>query len=207
MVACSRRQLTLTKAGCARLFVSANGPVAPDPWEGRAACRGCPIGSANATGQPPNPLLEIKESLSRICSRCGRTPERLIWNTLCPSCDNRQREAVRGRNAKGNRPKLADLLHPAHLVVSVGSTMRTIHKPAVLSLSEVIIQAAKAVNGPAVFARPRVTWDAEVLTSKGWTSCRQSEFILTSGSGAFVPHPRLRRPPALIPAQQLELSL
>ena len=39
-----------------------------------------------------------------ICMRCHRGSTRLIGRSLCPSCWNRQREYLVGKNAKGAKP-------------------------------------------------------------------------------------------------------
>ena len=169
---CERRALELTKAGCTRLFISANGPRPPDPWEGRAACRNCPVGSMHHTGHAPDPIIALKLHLKPLCVRCGRHADRLIWNTFCPSCDARQREAVKGKNAKGNPPAIRAILHTESVFFAVGLVSKIITKPMVISLPEIMLQAAKSAAGPAVFARRRVTWPALTRLGPGkpWTT-------------------------------------
>lgn len=81
------------------------------------SCVGCAIGREHAgeeavgtkSAPPPPPVVP------RMCIRCGQTgmtAERLIGrlrrvraHTICVSCYNREREVVRGVNAKGATPK------------------------------------------------------------------------------------------------------
>jgi hypothetical protein len=198
--------MTLTVRGCVTLYTSANGQKKPDSWEGRAACRGCPIGSVNATGKAPSEVDKLRVELVRLCSRCGRQPDRMIWNTLCPSCDARQREAVKGRNAKGNRPALSLLLHTEHLAMSVGAATRVIHRSAVTALTEVIIQQAKLANGVAAFGRRRVYWDAESHNSRWAPWGRQIEMCLPRGWGERAPVARIPAP-LTVPPEVPQLAL
>ena len=156
---CDRRDMTLTRAGCGRLYQSANGAKKPDPWEGRSACMGCPTGMYHLTGHKAHPSALLVARLGRVCERCLRPASRLIWGALCPSCDARHREAVRGVTYKGNRPALADLLRPAGIIVSSGNMSRLFVRPAVTNLFEVIIHAAKSYEaGPLTFGRVRLIW-------------------------------------------------
>lgn len=204
---CARHAMTLTTRGCITLYNSANGPKRPDSWEGRAACRGCPIGSVHATGHAPSEVDRLRSELVKVCSRCGRQPDRMIWNTLCPSCDARQREAVRGRNAKGNRPALSKLLHTEHLAVSVGAATRIVHRAAVTSLTEVIIQQAKLANGVIAFGRRRVSWDAITHNSRWGAWANQGEMCLPSGWGEAPRQPRAMHIRARPPLGQLALAI
>lgn len=163
LVDCSRRNLRLTEQGCTTLYKSANEGKAPAPWEGRAACRNCPVGAMRATGQVINPMAQVMSDLARICVRCGRTPERLIWSTYCPSCDARQREAIRRRNSKGNPPKLSSVIHTEKLLVSGKLVVR----PNVIDASEAIIQISKKLDHPVAFGRRRVYWNARVSAGHG----------------------------------------
>lgn len=199
--------MTLTKRGCVTLYNSANGARKPDSWEGRAACRGCPIGSVHATGHAPSEVDRLRPELVKVCSRCGRLPDRMIWNTLCPSCDARQREAVRGRNSKGNRPALSLLLHTEHLAVSVGAATRIVHRQAVVGLTEVIIQQAKLANGAIAFGRRRVFWDACTHNSRWGAWADQMEMVLPSGWGEAPRQPRAIYAPRPPMAGQLALAI
>lgn len=110
--------LTLTPAGCARLYQRAK-VEARDPscrlWE----CRGCAVGASHAGEPAPAPAP------SRACPRCGARAARLIraragW-PVCVSCYNREREVLRGRNARGGRPRL--VLATVAVWASAGAVM------------------------------------------------------------------------------------
>lgn len=100
---CGRLHATLSTSACADMWRQAN--------EGRSerysACRACFIGAShagvdNATHSPIAGAL--------VCARCTRGCTRLIHANLCVSCFNREREMIRGRNARGVPPtKLAPL--------------------------------------------------------------------------------------------------
>lgn len=167
---CERRQMTLTDAGCNRLFLSANKLRAPDPWEGRAACRNCSLGSQKLTGHKPDPFLSVLLDLKNICSRCGNESDRMVWGIYCASCDARQREAIRGRNSKGSMPALASRLHPIRLAGTIAGVSRIIYKAAVISIPEVMIQVGKTAAGPSTFGRRRVFWDAMVSNGRSWST-------------------------------------
>jgi hypothetical protein len=100
---CSRLHAGLTISACADMWRAAN--------EGRSerytACRICPIGAAHA-GVPNASRSPIRGAL--VCARCARGATRLIRKRICISCYNRERESIRGRNARGMVPtKLAPL--------------------------------------------------------------------------------------------------
>lgn len=124
------------------------------------------------TGHAPDPIIALKLHLKPLCVRCGRHADRLIWNTYCPSCDARQREAVRGRNAKGNPPAIGKILHTESVVFSVGMVSKIITRPMVISLPEVMLHAAKNASGPAAFSRRRLIWPALTRLGRGkpWTT-------------------------------------
>lgn len=162
MIDCTRRSLRLSDKGCIALFHSANGTKAPAAWEGRAACRGCVAGAMRATGRAPDPMAEILTQIAKICARCGRTPERLIWGIMCPSCDARQREAVCRRNSKGNPPRLSGIIHTERLVISSAKITKMITRTGVIDVAEAIMQAARRMDGPTAFGRRKVNWMASV---------------------------------------------
>lgn len=150
---CERWALTLSTAGCSRLYISANGPKRPDTWEGRAACVACPVGAGHA-GKPQNAVSALAEVLRMLCPRCGRQSARLIWGVLCASCDVRQREARARCNAKGSVPALAAMLHTQRLAVSSGaSAPRIMTHRGVASVQEAIIHLSKSATAPSSYGR------------------------------------------------------
>lgn len=153
---CERRTMRLSRPSCARLWQSAQDKL-PDPWEGRAACRTCAIGRANA-GKPAEPNAEYSELWRMVCPRCTRPAERLIGNCLCVSCYNRDREAAIGRNGKGGRPLLCDVLHGETVAVILQNDIVYVHQDRVVGLSELIIRTAKAEKGPVAFGITPKRW-------------------------------------------------
>lgn len=107
LIRCDRLAATLTATSCAARYRLAEEPARLlDPADPYNRCRRCPTGAIQA-GEPlldANPLYH-----ARLCIRCRGQASRLIGGELCPSCYNRQREWLIGRNAKGTRPTMAPL--------------------------------------------------------------------------------------------------
>ena len=119
IVRCEPKSMSLTRSGCARLWSSARGS-APQPWEGRAACVACRDGAINS-GFTPSPVAGLAEAVARVCPRCLRSSSRIINGRLCVSCYNRHAEALRGRNARGGRPRLCDVLGHFQVIMATRS--------------------------------------------------------------------------------------
>lgn len=156
MMRCDRRSMTLSKPGCARLWLSANTGEKegrPQTWEGRAACVACPVGAASA-GQVQSSVAGAVEVLRLVCPRCERPAPRLIWNALCISCYNRAREVRVGRDCKGNRPGLTDRLHGIAIAVMDAAGTREVQAASVTSPGELMIAAARKATGWMMFTRP-----------------------------------------------------
>jgi hypothetical protein len=154
---CDRRQMTLSRPGCAKLWESAL-RNRPEPYEGRFACLACPIGAANA-GKPIIVTASATELLRMVCPRCRNPASRLIHSRLCISCYNRHREALAGKNAKGGRPLLCDKLHVQRVAVSDGRVERIVRQNNVVDAPEVMFLLAKSARAVMSFGRRRVTWD------------------------------------------------
>jgi hypothetical protein len=151
---CDRQGMTLTVAGCKRLWTSAQ-ERRPDPWEGRHACLSCPIGATHCGQSSADAkAAAATEALRKFCPRCSRRATRLINGEFCVSCYNRVREIARGRNCKGNPPiEVAARIHSVTL--SIGTEIAP--APAIQTFSgvasraEAMILAAKAAKGRVVF--------------------------------------------------------
>jgi len=87
---CAALKATLSPKSCAERWAKA---------EPGSSCHGCAIGAQHA-GQTPAPPPPVRQP----CVRCGSTAHRLIGRAICICCFNRQREVIRGRNAKGSFP-------------------------------------------------------------------------------------------------------
>src|ERR1035437_9016007 len=95
MMRCDRRDMTLSTAGCGRLWEAAQIKHAAkklEVWEGIAACHTCPIGARNA-GREVEAVFQPAAALAAYCPRCSKPASRLINGRLCISCYNRDREA------------------------------------------------------------------------------------------------------------------
>jgi hypothetical protein len=157
MMRCDKRSMTLSKMGCARLWLSAH-ENRPKEWEGRFGCIGCRVGAASA-GRPMPVTAEAVEAWRMVCPRCRRPASRMISDRFCISCWNRNREAtVTLKNSKGNPPKiLLDRLHSEIVMVSDGATARLVREDSVVDLAEVMVLHARAAVGALAFSRPAAT--------------------------------------------------
>lgn len=159
---CDRQAMTLTRGGCARLWESLKDKP-PQPFEGRWQCRACPIGAAHAGVAEPQAEADTAATeiaLEGLCPRCERKGNRLIGGHLCVSCYNRAREIVRGKNRKGNPPKVVQArLAPLTLIVAdpeAAHTSRATIFASVTGGAEAMLTAAKAAHGGSlIFARAK----------------------------------------------------
>lgn len=143
---CERLRANLSVTACTTRWRQANAKGAP---ERLAQCKGCPIGAEHA-GEPlvlSSPLFE-----SHICSRCHRPSDRLINGEHCPSCYNRQREFIVGRNAKGTRPVKNTGLHPVAVrYASCGKAAE--HRISLAAdTTEAVVSVLRHTKGQVVFA-------------------------------------------------------
>jgi hypothetical protein len=155
MMRCDKRSMTLSKAGCARLWLSAQEKEnRPKEWEGRFSCIGCRVGAMSA-GKSMPVTAEAVEAWRMVCPRCRKPAQRMIKERFCISCFNRAAEVLRGKNSKGNPPKiLLDRLHSEIVVVSDGATTRIVSEDSVVDLAEVIVLHARTASGALAFSRP-----------------------------------------------------
>jgi hypothetical protein len=117
---CDRLNAVLTKDSCAHNYTRPNAPL---------SCKGCKIGAAHAAGDTPNmdrhTLSAIANSQRCIrCERDGHSATRYIGrfrlvkqHTLCINCFNREREVVKGHNAKGATPVKWRVLRQATITI------------------------------------------------------------------------------------------
>ncbi len=187
VVLCERARMTLSVAGCARYWLSAQ-ESRPRPWEGRHRCLTCPIGAARAGRPGDGPFLPA-ELLRQwaICPRCCRPATRLsrdhlIRGRLCVSCFNRDREVLKGKNAKGRPPQL--VLRDVTLAVVEGDGVRQIPHPRVKSDLEAMLVEAMRAKGPLAFSCV-----APPPGGDGWRpvphACRHCRVQLSGRAGTF----------------------
>ncbi|MCI0146663.1 hypothetical protein KNO81_12270 [Paraburkholderia sediminicola] len=102
---CEPLRASMLVESCAERWALAQGQT-----EGNyQACKRCVRGAAHAGAAPDLNVGTLKGSLT--CSRCHRLNGRLIAKRLCISCQNRQYESIKQRNAKGTAPIKLPPLH------------------------------------------------------------------------------------------------
>lgn len=143
---CERLRANLSVTSCAARWREANAKGAP---ERLANCNGCPIGAEHA-GEPlvlSSPLYD-----RRICTRCHRPSDRLINEEHCPSCYNREREFIIGRNAKGTRPVKNTGLHPVTVRYAACGRPSERRLNLALDTTEAVVSVLRRTRGEVVFA-------------------------------------------------------
>jgi hypothetical protein len=97
---CEPYRATLTTIACSKRWRESQTTRGQDSSQVEK-CRGCPLGAIHSGEQPVfySALFDMA-----ICPRCRRGATRIIGNTRCISCYNREREWVSGKNAKGTKP-------------------------------------------------------------------------------------------------------
>ncbi len=73
----------------------------------------------------------------------------MVSGRFCISCYNRHREALKGRNAKGTRPRL--VLRDVVLNLEDGSVVRRVRHDQVVSAAEAMLAEARCAKGPLAF--------------------------------------------------------
>ena len=133
---CERYAATLTVKACANNWREGN----IKGTENRQRCKCCALGAEHA-GEVGASMSALKGTL--ICSRCHRTATRLIGRNLCVSCQNRQYEFIKGRNAKGTAPVKLTQLQPRRIRVDVGGAVKLVYSPLTLDVHELVITALR----------------------------------------------------------------
>jgi hypothetical protein len=149
MMDCTSKNLRLTRSGCFRLWRGAQEDE-PSAWEGRSACVACMTGARNA-GYAPSPVAHAVRDLQRTCTRCLHPASRLINGRYCVSCYNRHKEALRGRNARGGRPRICEILLTVAVTKTVGRQVGLLVEHNVISAAETMIAAARQAVAPMAF--------------------------------------------------------
>lgn len=141
---CDRLHATLSTSSCAQMWRQAN----EDHVERFTACRACFIGAShagveNATHSPIAGAL--------VCARCGRGATRLIHAHTCVSCFNRERELIRGRNARGVMPTKLAPLAPRSIHYLTNGTVRHVRLERTVSTSELLLATLRDAVHTVVF--------------------------------------------------------
>lgn len=129
---CDRLLATISVDQCSSMWLAANERNS----ELRRQCRGCRLGAAHA-GRPDANLCDIHGV--KICARCRQESSRLIWGNLCISCQNRQYEFVRGRNARGKPLIKLPPLAARQVTVQEGTVVRFYRSALSSSVDELVV--------------------------------------------------------------------
>ncbi len=98
---CASLHATLDTKSCADRWARA---MQPD-MEKFVLCRRCPIGRQHHAEHHPEQQDAVRQpERAPVCVRCGRPASRMVGNEICPSCFNRFREFLKGRNGRGSVP-------------------------------------------------------------------------------------------------------
>lgn len=98
---CGSLHALLDTGACADRWQRATEPDA----ERLVLCRRCPIGRQHHAEHHPEQQDAVRQpERAPVCIRCGRPASRMVGNEICPSCFNRFREFLKGRNGRGSVP-------------------------------------------------------------------------------------------------------
>src|SRR5260221_1086953 len=154
---CSVLRSTLCVESCAANWRRAQS-LRPGQVTCRHLCRLCPLGAAHA-GEP---LVERSRIFAGdLCPRCRRgTTRRLIGTTgaaRCISCFNRENEARKGRDRRGNVPGLRLNARRLGVIVDYGKETQTqieVVEKYTIDAVELVIGTLRVATGRIAFARP-----------------------------------------------------
>ena len=145
---CEPQRAVLTTSSCVRMWEQANQPGRKqDTLDRLHHCAGCELGALHAD----KPVIRSSELYgARICSRCHTPSARLIHGEHCPSCYNREREVIIGRNGKGTRP-VKTSLRPCSVLVAHDGIVEERRFQRAADPLEVIVSVLRHVSGAVVF--------------------------------------------------------
>lgn len=145
---CKPLSATLSVGACATNWRGAH----EEQSERLFTCKTCPIGALHA-GETAASLSPLRGAT--ICGRCHRGTTRLVEQHLCVSCWNREREAILGKNAKGQKPVKLSAVHPRALRVIEGGEPKLIKRLRTAHYEELFVMALRDCARQVVFC-----WDA-----------------------------------------------
>lgn len=134
MFRCDRMAASLQVTRCASMWTEANGRGSPP--ERLERCRGCSVGACHAGARDPS--YHRLRGVT-VCARCHRTDLRLIGGNVCVSCQNREYEWVKGRNAKGKFPATHPPLGRRRVTVMVGGEVRVVTRERTTATMELVV--------------------------------------------------------------------
>lgn len=146
MFRCEKRRANLLTSSCSKLWVEGNRKGCDDRFW---LCKGCSIGAHHA-GVGDSTLSPL--FATSICARCGSGATRLIGGHLCVSCQNRQYEYIKGRNARGNAPVTHPTLYRLAIRYRAGGQVKTLDKPNVVDTMELVVAALRDEPKQVTFA-------------------------------------------------------
>lgn len=147
--ACSRLHGDVSVEWCAQTWREVNCRKKAHRWgESRETirdrtCKQCPLGAQHAGVDFVPPAVVVD---SKVCPRCRRSSDRLIFGRLCVSCYNRDRERKIGRNAKGAAPKRLLPLYRVHVLARVKDDPPIVRDDVCVDGTEAVIAAFRALG-------------------------------------------------------------
>lgn len=144
---CERMRATLASDSCAAMWRRAEAEAEDDGL--RSACRICPIGAVHA-GEVAASMSPLKGA--KVCARCHQGATRLIGGHLCPSCYNRGREFLIGRNARGTAVVKLRGLAQRRIRYRCGGVVETLKMAHALDTDELVVAALRDSRQHVVFA-------------------------------------------------------
>lgn len=147
MFRCEPMRASISTGACATNWRASHGEGAERLFK----CRTCPIGAVHA-GETAASLNALRGAL--VCGRCHRASMRLVGKHLCVSCSNREREVIRGFNARGKAPQKHQGLHRRSLRVLEGGEPLTLRRELTSGVLELMVMALRDCDKRVVFC-----WD------------------------------------------------
>lgn len=142
---CTRLHANLTTSACTGMWRGAN----EQRNERYTACRSCFVGATHA-GVTNASRSPIRGAL--VCARCARGATRLINKSLCVSCYNRERELIRGRNARGMVPTKLAPLAPRTVFYMANGRAQVLRSERTTNSAELIIATLRDAIHTVAFA-------------------------------------------------------
>jgi len=146
---CAALRSSLSTDACAANWHRAQ-RLGPDELGWMATCGGCAIGSEHAGERP---VHRSRLFGLTVCPRCGKYSGRIINETRCVSCYNREREFLLGANAKGTLPQKCRLAARRIGAVIDGKRI-DVFAERTASTIELALALLRVVSGRVMFCKP-----------------------------------------------------